>query len=307
MNVAMFDFRWRAKPKAFACVIRKALLALVLVPFAGWAARQGSILLYPTALKTGVNLLADKPWRAPSKTYAPHAVAQQGRGGPLDADAVALALANDHREFAYWLTLVGGIRTNRTYFAGAWTKMTSARLLFWWNGVSAETGKNVDARVYCFSGCMPDLARYFDDDIRRRLAGDPDEWRLIARTFTLPTPVVEDKVHAEYGFFGEPGQATFAEPFLIDVTEQPQTVEVVLKGVKPVKKLVVIRSDTRDPEWRREFVPPITDFAETLPARIPAFEGMACHPMFGRVLLVSYADGTEDRVACPYEGIFIKR
>jgi hypothetical protein len=29
--------------------------------------------------------------------------------------------------------------------------------------------------------------------------------------------------------------------------------------------------------------------------------------MFGRVLLVSYADGTEDRVACPYEGIFIKR
>ena len=77
--------------------------------------------------------------------------------------------------------------------------------------------------------------------------------------------------------------------------------------VKPVKKLVVIRSDTRDSEWRKEFVPSVTDFAETLPARIPAFEGMAGDPMFGRVLLVSYADGTEDRVACPYEGIFIKR
>ena len=81
----------------------------------------------------------------------------------------------------------------------------------------------------------------------------------------------------------------------------------VLKGVKPVKKLMVIRSDTRDPEWRREFATPVTDFAETLPARITAFEGMADDPMFGRVLLVSYADGTEDRVACPYDGIFIKR
>ena len=289
--------------------MKKSLLglALALMPSLCLAARQGSVLLYPTALKTGVNLLAGKPWRAPSKTYAPHAVAKEGRGGPLDADAVALALANDHREFAYWLTTVGGIRTNRTYFVGAWTKMTSARLLFWCSGVSAETRKTVDARVYCFSGYMPDLARYFDDDIRRRLTGDPDEWRLIARTFMLPTPVVEDKVHAEYGFFGEPGQATFAEPFLIDVTDLPQTLEVELKGVKPVKKLVVIRSDTRDSEWRKEFPTPVTDFAETLPARIPAFEGLECLPIFGRVLLVHYADGTEDRVACPQEGLFIKR
>ena len=282
-------------------------LALILVPSICLAARQGLALLYPTALKTGVNLLAGKPWRAPSKMYAPHAVAQQGRGGPLDEGAVALALANDHREFAYWLTTVGGIRTNRTYFAGAWARVTSARLLFWWNGVSATSGKTADARVYCFSGYMPDLARYFDDDIQRRLSGDPDEWRLIARTFVPAEPLVRDEVKAEYGFFGEPGQATFADPFLIDVTEQPQTVEMVLKGVKPVKKLMVIRSDTRDPEWRKEFATPVTDFAETLPARIMAFEGMADDPMFGHVLLVSYADGTEDRVPCPYDGIFIKR
>ena len=185
--------------------------------------------------------------------------------------------------------------------------MASARLLFWWSGVSAETGKTVDARVYCFSGCNAELLPYFDDDIQQRLSGDPDEWRLVARTFALPEPIVGDKVYADYGFFGEPGQATFAEPFLIDVTDLPQTVEVVLKGVKPVKKLVVIRSDTRDPEWRKEFATPVTDFAETLPTRILAFEGMASDPMFGRVLLVSYADGTEDRVACPYDGIFIRR
>ena len=94
---------------------------------------------------------------------------------------------------------------------------------------------------------------------------------------------------------------------LIDITDLPQTIEVVLKGAQPVKKLVVIRSDTRDPEWRKEFATPVTDFAETLPARIMAFEGMADDPMFGHVLLVSYADGTEDRVPCPYDGIFIKR
>ena len=290
-----------------ACVFRRALLALALVPSVGWAARQGSVLLYPTALKTGVNLLAGKAWQEPNKKHAPHAVARQGRGGPLDEGAVTLALTNDHREFAYWTMPVTGLRTNRTYFIGAWTRITSARLLFWWSGTSAESGKTVDARVYCSSGCNAELARYFDDDIRRRLTGDPDAWRLVSRTFALPGPIVGGESRVEYGFFGEPGEATFADPFLIDITDLPQTIEVVLKGAQPVKKLVVIRSDTRDPEWRREFATPVTDFAETLPARIPAFEGMACHPMFGRVLLVYYADGTEDRVACPQEGLFIRR
>ena len=109
------------------------------------------------------------------------------------------------------------------------------------------------------------------------------------------------------GFVKAPGKATFAEPFLVDVTDQPQTLEIEIKGVKPVKRLVAIRLDTRDPVWQREFNTPVTDFSETMVAASPAFQGMGADPVSGHALLVYYADRTEDRVSCPAEGVFMKR
>ena len=276
------------------------------VPFAAWA-RQGTILLYPTALKTEKNILACAEWRKPLASAAPHAVATRGVGGPLSADAPALSLANTHPEFAYWGAHADGIRTDRTYFFGAWAKIDNANLLFWCSGTSAATKKSISARVYCNSGCLPTLERYFDDDIKRRLSGDSDAWRIVARTFSLAEPVADDRMMAEFGFFKTPGKATFAEPFLIDVTDAQNTLEVELRGVKPVKSLLVVRLETHDPDWRKEFETPVTDFAERLPAKCAAFEGMGADPMAGRALVVTYADGGQDRVACPAEGLFLKR
>ena len=286
-----------------------ALVALVAMAFAQSAIADsgmdaGTILLYPTALKTGVNVLADKTWCVPDAKHAPHAVATVGRGGPRDAAATARTLENTCPEFAYWNTSVGGIRTGRVYFGGAWTKIESAKLLYWWHGQDADNGKETGARVYCNSGCLPSLEPYFDDDTKQRISGDPNKWRLIARTFTLSAKLRNETMTASYGFYRAPGKATFAEPFLIDVTDAPQTLEIELKGVKPVKRLLVIRTDTRDPAWRKEFATPVTDFSQTLPDNIRAFYGMNASPVSGYALVVTYADGTEDRVACPAEGLF---
>ena len=281
-------------------------LALVLPPSAASAARQGSILLYPTALRTGANILAKCTWREPLQKYAPHAVATRGRGGPRDANAVAMTLENAYPEYAYWQTIAGGVRPGRTYLLGVWAKVEKAKMLLWWNGIEADTGKKTDMRVYFNSGCSPILDGYFDEDTRRRLSGDPDEWRLVARTFALPAAMLGDAVDVECGFARAPGRATFAEPFLIDVTEQPRTMEVELKGSKPVKRLLVVRTDTRDPEWRREFDVPVTDFAETLSSVSPAFFGMGADPMAGHALIVTYDDMTECRVSCPVDGLFIR-
>ena len=282
------------------------LLVPLLVPLVGTAARQGSILFYPTAMKTGTNLLAKVPWNEPSARHAPHAVAGREKGGPRDADALAMTLENTHPEYAYWQTLAGGVRPGRTYLMGLWAKIENAKLLFWCNGRYAESGKKFDVRVYCNSGCSPILEGYFDDDVKRRLSGDPEEWRFVARTFTVEEALALGVLDVEFGFAKAPGKATFAEPVLIDVTDQPQTLEIELRGVKPVKRLVAIRLDTRDGVWQRNFDTPVTDFSETMVAASPAFQGMGADPVSGHVLQVYYADRTEDRVSCPTEGLFLR-
>lgn len=279
----------------------------LLTSFTGLSASQQKARLYPTALKTGRNLLSEASWRMPSSKHAPHAVATMGRGGPFNADAPTMKLVNERPEFAYWSTLVPGIRTGRTYFFGTWTKIKAANLLCWAHGISTVNGKDMGFRVYCFSGCNPALERYFDDDVKRRLSGDPNQWRLIARTFSPSEAFVGGLMSVEVGFFKSPGDIVFAEPFLIDITDEPKTLEVELKGSKPVKKLEVIRTGTNDREWLKEFPEPVTDFSETLPSRTEAFEGMGEDPMFGRALIVYYADGTEERVSCPADGLFQRR
>ena len=277
----------------------------VMVPCAVFAARQGEILFYPTAVKEGVNLLSGCSWNKPSAQYAPHAVAAKGCGGPRDANAGTMSLENTHPEYAYWQTLAGGVRPERTYLLGVWAKIENAKILLWWNGIAAGTGKKTDKRVYCNSGCSPILEGYFDDDTKRRLSGDPDEWRMIARTFTLPAAMLGDAVSVECGFVKAPGKAMFAEPFLVDVTGLPQTMEIEMRGVKPVKRLMVIRSDTRDPEWRKEFETPVTEFSGTPSGTSPAFYGLGADPVAGLVLIVTYADRSEDRVSFPTDGLFL--
>ena len=271
------------------------------------ASNRGEVLIYPTALKSGANLLAGASWRKPLEKHAPHAVATFSRGGPLDAEARAMTLSNDHPEFAYWATMAQGIKTGRKYFFGTWAKIKSANLLCWVHGISTVNMKDAGFRVYNFSGGNPCLDLYLDEDVKARLSGDPDRWRLIARTFTPKESFLGGVVSMEIGFFKAAGDIVFAEPFLIDITGQPITLEVEIRGAKPVKKLVVVRTGTNDPEWQKEFSSPVTDFAETLPSRSEAFEGMDGDPMFGRALLVHYADGTQERVACPADGVFQRK
>ena len=126
--------------------------------------RKGEVLIYPTALKNGVNLLAGASWRKPLEKHAPHAVATFTRGGPFNADAQVMTLSNDHPEFAYWATMAQGIKTGRKYFFGTWAKIKSANLLCWVHGISTVNMKDAGFRVYNFSGGNPCLDLYLDDD-----------------------------------------------------------------------------------------------------------------------------------------------
>ena len=272
--------------------------------------RQGVIRLYPTVLRGGApNMLAKAEW-TPTGGNAPASVYGQGNGGAFGADSPSWSIRTDSSFYAYWEAPVSGLRHGRIYLAGAWARLSKAKLLFEWRGIPEDSDNRIRMRVFYFSGYSDVLERYFDDDVKRRLSGDPDEWRPICRTFTLPTALRGGDATAAYGFYGSDGDMTFSEPFLIDVTDAPHTLELELKGVAPVKDIEVVQLDTRDPVWRHAFEAPVTDFSATLPKAIDAFYGTgsaAGESITGHAMIVRYADGGKSRVSFPATGVFVNR
>jgi len=198
------------------------------------------------------------------------------------------------------------VKSGRLYMGGTWTCFKTANLCLWWQGRPVGHKADEYYRIYCFSGYSASLERYLTDDTKERLAGNPNEWRLFYRTFRFSAPLTDEACEVQYGFFNGAGDMTFAEPFLIDVTDAPKTMELELKGVKPVKSLEVICLDLRDPMWHHDFDTPVTDFKMTLPENVDAFRNSG-EGIPGHLLIVKYADGVEEHYAAPAEGEMFAR
>ena len=281
--------------------------------------KKNVIRLYPTVLKGGArNLLAGAKWKCGAGN-APKSVYGMVEGGPTDALAPAWRISTEQPFFAYWEANVNGIQTNRLYLAGAWVRLSGVetgqakeRILFEWKGVPVDSDKDVRRRLFHFSGYSSSLARYFDNDLKRLLAGDPDEWRAHFRTFRFPVAMRGEKGKAAYGFYNGNGRMTFSEPFFADITDAPRTLELEISGTKPVKSIEVLQADTRDQVWRKDFKVPVSSFSVTLPARIDAFYSIGDapgenQPIVGHAVRVTYADGSEGRTLFPTSGLFTSK
>lgn len=271
--------------------------------------RQGTVRFVPTVLVSGTaeNLLTDSDWREPQKKYAPTCTASVGTGGPTDSAAVARRMVVEKKSFAYWKTAVRGVKAGRTYMGGTWAKFKTANLCLWWQGRPVGYKADEFYRIYSFSGYSASLERYLTEGTKDRLSGDPNEWRLFYRTFKFTAPLKDEVCEVQYGFYDGAGDMTFAEPFLMDVTEAPRTMELELKGVKPVKSLQIICLDLRDPMWHKDFDTPVTDFRMTLPENVDAFRNADGSGVPGNMLIVKYADGVEEHYAAPADGVMFAR
>ena len=271
--------------------------------------RQGTVRFVPTVLVSGAaeNLLSGSDWREPLKKFAPTCTASVGTGGPSDPAAVARRMVVEKKSFAYWETVVRGVKAGRTYLGGTWAKFKTANLCLWWQGRPVGYKADEFYRIYSFSGFNASLERYLTAATKDRLAGDPNEWRLFYRTFKFSAPLTDEACEVQYGFYDGAGDMTFAEPFLIDVTEAPRTMELEMKDVKPFRMLQVICLDLRDPMWTKEFDAPVTEFKMTLPETVDAFRNADGGGVPGNMLIVKYVDGTEEHYASPAEGVMFAR
>ena len=154
------------------------------------------------------------------------------------------------------------------------------------------------------------LKPYFSDETLKMIAGDPERWRLFYRTVRFPEAMRADTVTLAHGLYCAAGDVTLAEPFFVDVTDGPRTLDIHIADAKPFVRLTVTRADTRDVCWDRRFKPAATSFTCTLPDEIDAFPEMderldkGYRPAVkGYVLTVRYADGTMETVASPHEDV----
>lgn len=261
---------------------------------------EGRAFFYPTAARTGKNLLADG-WQPPDaggagSSAVKHAV---GKGGPFSDDTPVRRVWCDRRQPGYWCN-AAKVGRGRTYLSGTWAKMSPSRLLL--NHYSRKSGTSctMDARLYYCNWFSGQLVPYFSDRTRELLAGDPGKWRLFYRTMTFPQGMPDDRVDIGFGLYLSAGDITFADSFFVDVTDLPRTMDVLLEGERPFVRLTVRDMESRDMLWEKAFDPPASDFACTLPAAVDAFRGGDIPS--GHVLTIFYADGEQKAVYAPEQG-----
>jgi len=284
-------------------------LAVCLVACAAGAVR-GEALIYPTAARTLPNLFDGAVWRLDRKEFLEkHADGvrfARGTGGPFSPTGVTYSVASEKPQPGYWHSRLK-VRPGRVYLAGGWCRFGNAKIVMEFLGHAAVGGKPYDERLYYFSGFNTQLKPYFNETLLKRLGGDPSKWRCLYRLVSFPEKLRGDSIGVEYGLYLAAGDMTFSEPFFVDVTDGPRTLDVEIRNSKPIKSLSVADTELRDERWSRTFDSPVTEFRCTLPPEVDAFRGQDRDRPRGHTLTVRYADGTVETVGAPLDDVFKRR
>lgn len=285
---------------------RRTQIILTAALLASLSGYSGHVLFYPTAARTLPDAYEGVPWTLARPDFlAKHADGvrfEKGTGGPFSPSDVTYGVTSTKPQPGYWHAHIKAL-PGRTYLAGTWVRFGNAKIILSYDGHFADTGKPVSERLYYMSGFNPDLKPYFDDVLLKRLDGDPTVWRCLYRTVTFQTALKQDVVHVEQGLYLAAGYAVFSEPFFVDVTDGPRTLEIDIADAKPFRRLTVASVDLRDVRWEKSFSPPVTTFRTTLPPEIDAFRGQEGNRPKGHVLTVSYADGSMETLTAPLENV----
>jgi hypothetical protein len=268
---------------------------------------QERTLLYPTVLTSAPNILKDAEWRLPvgdSKEYT----VERLKGSPFSDEAPAWHIRLTAPEGAYWRAYPN-VQTGRKYLFGAWLRVDNANILLraYCNRVS--DGTLYDQRLYCYGGFNAYLLPYLSARMAKKLVGNPNEWKLCYRILTFPEAVKGDRFCAAMGVYLSTGAMTFAEPFLIDITDSSErSLTIDVCGTRPFRRLSVIATGLGDIVWSKEFPEPVTSYKGVVPAELADFErGQGEDVIEGHTLEVTYVDGSVGMAHSPQEKIFTKR
>ena len=265
------------------------------------------VLFYPTAARAPSNQFAKATWTLADPIarakYADGVRFSTGKGGPFSADEDWWRVLSDKPQPGYWHCNVK-ILPGRKYLAGCWTRFPNAKILLFFGGREAVSGREWQDRLYYFAGFNAQLKPYFNERLIARLSDDPEKWKCLYYTFTCPNKLVNDAARVELGLYLAAGDMTFSEPFLVDVTDLPPTLEVVIAESRPVVALTVSETDTRDVRWTKKFDKPVMSWKGTLPSSCDAFHGQDRSRPKGHALRVDYADGTSEVVYAPLDNEF---
>lgn len=291
--------------------MNRIALTVCLALLASVPAFAGHVLLYPTAARTLPNLYGGQDWTlSRAEDRAKHADGvrfEKTTGGPFSSGDVAYAAVSTKPQPGYWHARIRGVKPGRTYLAGTWLRFANAKILLWYGAQTAAEHKAVEERLYYMNGFNPALKPYFNEALLRRLGGDPETWRCMYRLVSFPMDLREDTVTVEHGLYLAAGDIVFSEPFFVDVTDGPRTLDVDIRGAKPIRGLSVASTDLRDVRWERTFERPVTDFKCTLPPEIDAFRGQDKDSPKGHTLTIRYADGSVETVSAPLDNVFKRR
>lgn len=289
------------------CVVGSSLLFSGLVVCADASEVKDRVLLYPTVLETLPNAFKGMEWLLPFGDSNEYTV-QKLKGSPFSDDASAWQIRLHAPDGAYWKAYAG-IRTGRKYLYGAWVRSDNANILLRAFGNRASNGTLYDQRLYCYGGFNEYLLPYLSPKMAKKLVGDPKEWKLCYRILSFPEDLKGDRFCAAMGVYSSTGAMTFAEPFLIDITQNKErSLTIDVSGSRPFRRLSIIATGLGDVVWSKEFPNHAAVYKGTVPAEVADFaRGQDEDMIEGHTLEVSYVDGTVGIVHSPHEKIFTKR
>ena len=293
--------------KAMADRIWRGGVAVVFAMMCGGLFAQAEperVLFYPTVLKATSNLVERAKWRPPRKESC--RVANLA-GGPFRADEPAWQVESLQPESAYWRTYAR-LQPGHVYLVGAWVRYTNAKILFWCHGRQVD-GKPFNQRLYCFGGFQSYLTPYMSEELRRKLDGDPNEWKLLFRRLECPVALERDTMCLAFGIYMATGSMVFSAPFLVDVTARAdRSLTIDIAAARPIRRLAVEHVGERDMVWQRDFREPVTAFREAV-ADVTDYRRGMDNPrrIDGHALNVFYVDGTAAKVFAPQENVFMER
>lgn len=271
---------------------------------------NGEILFYPTAARSLTNMYDSAVWHLNRKEFLEkHAYGvrfSKGTGGPFSPTNAAYSVVSDKPQPGYWISSIK-VQPKRVYLAGGWFRFGNAKILLDYTGYAADGGKPFDERLYYFSGFNPQLRPYFNDVLLKRLGGNPDKWNCMYRLVSFPAKLRNDTICVEYGLYIAAGDMVFSEPFFVDVTDGPRTLDIDIRESKPIQSLSVVDTELRDERWSKTFGTPVTEFKCTLPPEVDAFRGQDTDRPRGHTLIVRYADGTQETFGAPLDNVFKRR
>ena len=263
-------------------------------------------LLYPTVVKTGENLFSDARWksRTDSDKADIHAWSE-GKGGPFSADEPNWRAESFVPESCFWRQ-DRKLEAGHRYLVGMWFKSDNARALVWcWS--RTKSGKPFNERIYLYGGFNSCLAPYIRPEMKAKLAGGADRWKLIYRPLEVTEPLAIP-VQFKFGIYMTTGAVTIAHPFLVDITDAKDlSLTAETTDGRPVKSLALLHVGVRDTIWSKPLPTPAVNLRETLVDGVDMLRGFDENKVDGHQLVVTYAVGTVEIVFAPQENAFQRR